>query len=79
MSSTAASPVVGAATFTGCNSSGVKAFDSTGAARAQGGNSQAGYVLQGFYNSSSTISSVSVISGTGNFDAGTVFVYTSAA
>ena len=78
MSTTAASPVVGAATFTGCNSSGVKAFSSTGAGRGQGAPGQAGYVFQGYYNSSATISSISVFSGTGNFDAGTVYVYTSA-
>jgi hypothetical protein len=78
MSSAAASIVVGGITFTGCNSSGVKAFTSASAGRAQGASGHTGFVFQGYYNSSSTISSISVFSGTGNFDAGTVFVYTSA-
>lgn len=79
MSATANSPVVGAVTFSGCNASGVKAFASTGGGRAQGSNGQSNYILQGYYNSSSTISSISVVSSTGNFDAGTVYVFTSAA
>jgi hypothetical protein len=78
MSGTASSPVVGAVLFDGCNTSGVKSFSSTGAGRGQGSNGQQGYILQGYYNSASTITSVSINSGTGNLDAGTIFVYTSA-
>jgi hypothetical protein len=78
MSGTAGSPVVGAVLFDGCNTSGVKSFSSTGAGRGQGSNGQQGYILQGFYNSASTITSVSINSGTGNLDNGTIFVYTSA-
>ena len=65
--------------ITGCNSSGVKVFNSAG-----GGNTAASaqshrfYTLGGYYNSASTISSISLLSSTGNFDAGTVYVYTSA-
>jgi hypothetical protein len=33
---------------------------------------------QGFYSGTSTISSISVVSSSGNLDAGTVYVYTSA-
>jgi hypothetical protein len=59
----------------GCNSSGVKvvsfsgAGDGTNARQITGG---------GFYSGTSTISSISVVSGAGNLDAGTVYVYTSA-
>jgi len=79
MADSADSRVNGAITLTGCNSAGVKQMISTG-----GGDLFAGtkwstlYSLQGFYNSASTISSVSVNSLTGNFDGGTVYVYTSA-
>ena len=74
-----ASRLNGAITITGCNSSGVKQMISTG-----GGDQFAGTrfqqltSFQGFYNSSSTISSISVFSSNGNFDGGTVYVYTSA-
>ena len=64
--------------LSGCNSSGVKVFNSLGIGRPNGSNSQRAYLLGGFYNSSSTISSVSIRSTSGNFDAGTIFVYTSA-
>jgi hypothetical protein len=77
MPNAVAGTVFGAITLTGCNSSGVKQFASVG-----GGNDASSlqrlYHLQGYYNSSSTISSISVFSGLGNFDAGTVYVYTSA-
>jgi hypothetical protein len=71
--------ISGGLTLTGCNSVGVKQLNSVGGSKQQGGyiNGRS-YVLQGYYNSSSTISSVSVISSVGNFDAGTVYVYTSA-
>jgi len=62
--------------MSGCNASGVKIWNA-----ANGGNSSAGKahrITGGWYNSSSTISSVSLISNSGNFDAGTIFVYTSA-
>jgi hypothetical protein len=71
--------VSGGLTLTGCNSSGVKQLNSVGGAKGQGGNTNnRSYILQGYYNSSSTISSVSLLSSIGNFDAGTIFVYTSA-
>ena len=61
----------------GCNASGVKIWETI---HTTNGNS-AGFVQRltgGWYNSSSTISSVSLISSSANFDAGTMFVYTSA-
>jgi hypothetical protein len=78
MSGTAGSPVVAAVTFDACASSGIKSFSSTGSGRGQGSNGQQSYILQGYYNSASTITSVSINSGTGNLDNGTIFVYTSA-
>ena len=63
----------------GCNSAGVKAFNSSGSGNSNAGNGgQFGYNLGGYYDSSSTISSVSVYSYTGNLDAGTVYVYATA-
>jgi hypothetical protein len=67
--------VAGYCLVTGANSSGVKVYNSVG--QGSGNSDHTGYALGGYYNSSSTISSVSVV-GTSNFDGGTVFVYTSA-
>jgi hypothetical protein len=78
MSSNAGSEGAGFCLITGCNSSGLKMFNSAGSANTSGGNGQAATVMGGYYDSASTISSVSLNSALGNFDAGTVFVYTSA-
>jgi hypothetical protein len=77
MSDSAAATVEGGITFSGCNSSGVKQFILNGTGSAAG-ITHRGYNLQGYVDTSSTISSISVVSGTGNFDAGTVYVYTTA-
>jgi hypothetical protein len=63
--------------MSGCNAAGVKIWN---AANGANGNSasQASRITGGWYNSSSTISSVSLLSSAGNFDGGTIFVYTSA-
>lgn len=79
MAGTASANVSGGLTLTGCNASGVKAFSSVGAGRGIfGQQNQLAYITQGVYTGSSTISSISVVSSSGNFDAGTVYVYTSA-
>ena len=71
--------VSGYVLFQGCNSAGVKAFNSSGSGNSNAGNgNQYGYNLGGYYDSSSTISSVSVYSSAGNLDAGTVYVYATA-
>jgi hypothetical protein len=70
--------VSGGITITGCNASGVKAFQVAGAGSAPGGFQNHTYIGQGIYTGSSTISSVSILSSSGNFDAGTIYVYTSA-
>jgi hypothetical protein len=62
----------------GCNASGVKVFQNAGSGEAGGSNSQEAYTTGGYYNSSSTISSVSLNLSSNNFNAGTLFVYGSA-
>jgi len=73
----AAAAISGNALITGCNAAGVKVMQSAGASTGTGTDfihtSNGGY-----YNSATVISSISIISTDGNFDAGTVFVYTSA-
>jgi hypothetical protein len=78
LSNNAASVAAGYVSLSGCNSSGVKVFNSVGSANVAGGVNQESFQLGGYYNSSSTISSVSINSTSGNFDAGTLFIYTSA-
>jgi hypothetical protein len=63
--------------LTGCNSSGVKVVTGMSGS-TNGAASQRSYSFGGYYNSSSTISSVSIYSDNGNFDAGTIYIYTSA-
>ena len=78
MSNNAGSAVSGYALFSGCNSSGVKVFNSAGAASSSTSSSHIYYTAGGYYNSASTITSVSLVSNPGNFDAGTIYIYTSA-
>ena len=69
----------GAITFTGCNASGVKQFAGVGGSAGSPGQiAQTNFFIQGAYTGSSTISSISVVSSTGNFDNGDVYVYASA-
>jgi hypothetical protein len=79
MSGNIASTCSGGVTITGCNSSGVKQYTYAGTgAQANTTYGATAYWGQGFYNSSSTISSISITTSSGNLDNGTVFVYTSA-
>jgi hypothetical protein len=64
--------------ITGCNASGVKVFNSAAGLTADGSYNQEGTAAGGYWNESSTVSSVSIFSSSGNLDAGTVFVYASA-
>lgn len=75
-SSSAASKISGSVNLTGCNASGVKVWTFGGS----GGNaaSSRGYWGGGWYNSASTISSISVVASNGTLDGGTVYVFTSA-
>ena len=63
----------------GCNSSGLKMVQGNGGGTdAGGGTGMRFYNFGGYYNSASVITSVSAFSNTGNWDAGTIYVYTSA-
>jgi hypothetical protein len=75
-STNAAEAMAGYALFSGCNAAGVKVFNAAGQGSGSGG--QEGWTTGGYYNSATVISSISMFSGTGNFDAGKVFVFTSA-
>jgi hypothetical protein len=79
INSTSAGLATGSALITGANSSGVKicqVFGGGAAMGAQGG--QRNRMGQHLYTDSATISSISIVSSSGNLDAGTVYVYTSA-
>ena len=79
MSNSVSSSVSAYALFTGCNTSGVKVYNQAGGASASGSSEQDSFYTGGFYNSSSAITSISIVSiFAGNLDNGTVFVYTSA-
>ena len=78
LSSVAASNAQIAVSIQGANSSGVKIINSASGVNQNTGVFGEPYVHGGIYTGSSTISSISIISSSGNFDTGTVFVYTSA-
>jgi len=78
MSAATDAAVSGYLLMSGANAAGVKVFNSFALGNDTGSAGQRGYPYGGLYNSASTISSVSVISTSGNFDAGTIYVYTSA-
>jgi len=78
MSASTDAAVSGYLLMSGANASGVKIYHSFGLGNDTGSAGQRGYPYGGIYNSASTISSVSIISTSGNFDAGTIYVYTSA-
>lgn len=77
-SSNAGSSISGYLQLSGCNSSGVKVMNLVGAASDSAGNGQYALFMGGYYSSASTISSVNIRSSSGNFDNGTIFIYTSA-
>jgi len=79
MANVATAQVSGGLMLSGGNAAGVKAYTALGAGRGVSSQQfQMAYLTQGVYTGSSTISSISVLSSTGNFDAGTVYVYASA-
>jgi len=78
MSGATASTVCGYLQMSGANSAGLKIFTSHGMGTYSEDTNHQAYWLGGYYDSASTISSVSILSSVGNFDAGTIFVYTSA-
>lgn len=78
MSNNAGSVIMGYALLDGCNTTGVKSFQASGGGDNASSEQHRMYNLGGYYDSASTISSISIFSSTGNFDSGTVYVYTSA-
>jgi hypothetical protein len=62
----------GGITIQGCKSSGVKVITSVGNTN---GTSAEIYNVQGYWNNSASITSISAFITPGNFDAGTIFVY----
>lgn len=78
MSSSASSILSGYLLISGANSSGAKVYNGLLSPSASGSNTHVSYNIGGYYDSASTISSVSIVSSTGNFDAGTIFIYATA-
>ena len=75
--STASKNVYGYLNITGGgNSSGSKSFQSFGGVAQSNGQTQ--YIVGGLINIAATISSISIITGTGTFTSGTIYVYGSA-
>ena len=74
----AAETSIASVIINGCNSSGIKIMQSVGAPNSDASANRAIYIGQGQYRGTSTISSVTVSSGSGNCDGGTVYVYGSA-
>ena len=77
-SGNAASAVSGTALISGANSSGVKPIALTGMGTVNADSGHRGTASGGLWTGSATVSSISINTSTGNFDAGTVYVYTSA-
>ena len=77
-SSSGTSKIHGTIRIDGANSSGDKSFQAFGAGNADGANGQRWYQYAGVWRSSATISSIQLSTDAGNFDGGTVYVYTSA-
>jgi hypothetical protein len=78
MSDNAGSTVSGFVMLDACSTTGIKNFLSGGMGSPSSGSGHRAFVNNGYYDSASTISSISVDSSSGDLDAGTVFVYTSA-
>lgn len=75
LSSSATSLVSAGIALRGCNSAGVKPYELSSGSSASGGNSQYGYNLRGVWNNTALVTSISLISSSGNFDAGTIYIY----
>jgi hypothetical protein len=74
------SAVSGYCLITGAATSGVKVYTAASMADMQSAAQPVneGFTIGGIFDSSSTVTEVNIVSSVGNFDAGTVFVYTSA-
>ena len=75
-SSTSASVMSGTILIQGCNSTGIKVIQSNFGVSPTGGYEGVSRIAGGTYTGTSTVSSITLLHN--NFDAGTVYVYTSA-
>jgi hypothetical protein len=75
MSTNAASVSAGYIRLEGCNSGDLVMSEYAVAFTDGGGNSQETYIGGGIYDGTATVTSVSLVSSTGNFDNGTIYVY----
>lgn len=75
LSNNASSSLSGGLLMFGANSTGGKAYMGSWGSSDGGGNNNAANTLSGLYMGSSVVSSVSIISDTGNFDAGKIYIY----
>ena len=75
MSNSAGSAVDGYCYITGCNTAGLKMMNGAGGASVSASNSQINYAIGGSYEGGSAITEINIVSSTGNFDNGTVYVY----
>jgi len=78
LSTNASSNLSGYMLVTGGNASGNKIFNAQAGVSPGGAVDNQGNNVGGFWNNSATITSVSIVSGTGNFDNGSIYIYTSA-
>jgi len=78
LSNNASSTTSGYCLISGANAAGVKAFNLASGTSAAGGNGHISYAVGGVIDISATFTSVSIISSSGNFDSGKIYVYTSA-
>jgi hypothetical protein len=75
MSGNAGSAANAYATVTGTDTAGLKMVTSGSASNGAGANFAAMLISGGYWSGSGTVTSVSLVSSTGNFDAGTIYVY----
>jgi hypothetical protein len=78
MSNNAISYMNGQMLIRGCNSTGTKICQWSAATSASSGSGQQFVAAGGFYTGNTAITSVSIFSSNGNFDAGTIYIYGSA-
>lgn len=75
LSSDAGSTGSGYAFIDGAKTTGLKMITSVGAASPVSGSANQSYYLGGYWNNTAAISSISILSSAGNFNAGTLFIY----
>ena len=75
LSTSSSSNVNGGLLIDGGNSSGIKILQSLASGTHTGGSGNQAQIISGVYTGTSVVSSISVLSTSGNFDNGTLFVY----